>query len=173
MNSMTWWERVWATMLSEFSDLPDAEDLTRLVLRLFLAAILGGLLGLQRETSGKAAGLRTHMLVALGSALFVLVPMQAGMEADALSRVLQGVIAGVGFLCAGTIMKRDSSDRVEGLTTAAGLWMTCAIGIAAGTGREMTAVLSTLLALAILSMEGAIQRWFGTRERSKAQRARR
>ncbi|WP_048439672.1 MgtC/SapB family protein [Caenimonas sp. SL110] len=160
---MSWWDRVWATVISEFSDLPDAEDLTRLVLRLSLAAILGALLGFQRETSGKAAGLRTHMLVALGSALFVLMPMQAGMEMDSLSRVMQGVIAGVGFLCAGTIMKRDEDDRVHGLTTAAGLWMTCAIGIAAGAGREMTAVLSTLLALSILLMEKPIQRALGRR----------
>ncbi|MES2632212.1 MAG: MgtC/SapB family protein [Pseudomonadota bacterium] len=165
---MTWWDRVWATVISEFSDLPDAEDLTRLVLRLTLAALLGALLGFQRETSGKAAGLRTHMLVALGSALFVLMPMQAGMEMDSLSRVMQGVIAGVGFLCAGTIMKRDEDDRVHGLTTAAGLWMTCAIGIAAGAGREMTAVLSTLLALAILLMEKPIQRALGKRGQKPA-----
>lgn len=159
---MTWWDRVWATVLSEFSDLPDAEDLTRLVLRLLLAAFLGGLLGLQRETTGKAAGLRTHMLVALGSALFVLVPMQAGMDSDGLSRVIQGIVAGVGLLCAGSIMKGDH-DHVRGLTTAAGMWMTCAIGIAAGTGREMTAVISTALALGILAMEMPIQRWLGKR----------
>jgi putative Mg2+ transporter-C (MgtC) family protein len=167
---VTLWDRVWTTVLSEFSDLPNAEDLTRLLLRLLLAAFLGGLLGLQRETSGKAAGLRTHMLVALGSALFVLVPMQAGMDSDGLSRVIQGIVAGVGLLCAGSIMKSDH-DHVRGLTTAAGMWMTCAIGIAVGTGREMTAVLSTLLALGILAMEGPIQRLLGKRGGHEDKRA--
>ncbi len=165
---MSWWDRVWATVVSEFSDLADAEDLTRLVLRLSLAAILGGLVGLQREKSGKAAGLRTHMLVALGSALFVLVPAQAGMEADALSRVVQGVIAGVGFLCAGTIMKRED-DHVQGLTTAAGLWMTCAIGLAAGSGREMTAVVSTVLAFSILLLEGPVRKVLDKQDQQRPQ----
>jgi putative Mg2+ transporter-C (MgtC) family protein len=145
------------TIASEFSDLPDVAQLTRLVLRLLLAALLGGLLGLQRERHGKSAGVRTHMLVALGAALFVLVPQQAGMEPGDLSRVVQGVVAGVGFLCAGTILK-SGDEHVRGLTTAAGIWMTAAIGIAAGMGRETTAVLSTLLALAILSLEGPIRR---------------
>jgi putative Mg2+ transporter-C (MgtC) family protein len=68
------WDTIVSTFVDEFSDLPDAEQLTRLTVRLLLAALLGGLLGLQREHQGKAAGVRTHMLVALGSALFVLVP---------------------------------------------------------------------------------------------------
>jgi putative Mg2+ transporter-C (MgtC) family protein len=154
---MTAWDRISATALAEFSDLPDLESLTRVVLRLSLAALLGGLLGFQRERQGKEAGLRTHMLLALGAALFVLVPMQAGGDADALSRVMQGVVAGVGFLCAGTILKMGD-DQVRGLTTAAGMWLTAAIGIAAGLGREATAVISTLLALGILSLEGPVRR---------------
>lgn len=158
------WHEVARAAASEFSDLPDVEQLTRLVVRLLLAALLGGLLGLEREIHGKAAGVRTHMLVSLGAALFVLVPQQAGMDPADLSRVMQGVIAGVGFLCAGTILKfggehpAATSDHVKGLTTAAGLWLTAAIGLAAGLGREMTAVLSTLLALAILSLEGPTRR---------------
>lgn len=166
---MTWWEQFARTAAAEFSDVPDLAQFTRLMLRLLVAALLGGLLGLQRERHGKDAGVRTHMLVALGAALFVLVPQQAGMEANDLSRVIQGVVAGVGFLCAGTILK-SSDDQVRGLTTAAGIWLTAAIGIAAGLGREMTAALSTVLALAILSMEGPLRRLAGRRSDGPADR---
>jgi putative Mg2+ transporter-C (MgtC) family protein len=98
------------------------------------------------------------MLVAAGSALFVLVPLQAGMSDEDISRVMQGLLAGVGFLCAGAILKLERKDQVHGLTTAAGVWMTAAIGIAAGLGREMTAILSTLLVLGILALEGPLRR---------------
>lgn len=145
-------QRILDTIASEFSDLPDAEQTTRILVRLMLAALLGGLLGIEREQKGKAAGVRTHMLVAMGSALFVLVSQQAGMLSGDLSRVVQGVTAGVGFLGAGTILKGNDEDKVKGLTTAAGIWMTAAIGVAAGMGREATAVLSTLLALAIFAL---------------------
>ncbi|ODT81166.1 MAG: methyltransferase [Nitrosomonadales bacterium SCN 54-20] len=147
-----WWHEIYKTVVSEFSDLPSAVEFTRVILRLAIAAILGALLGLEREHSGKAAGVRTHMLVAVGAAVFVLVPQQMQMPDAELSRVIQGVITGVGFLGAGTILKRTSEETVKGLTTAAGLWLTAAIGIAAGLGREGSAVLSTLLALAILHL---------------------
>ena len=161
---MSAWDTIAATVAAEFSDIPDLEQLTRVVVRLLLAALLGGLIGLERELAGKAAGLRTHMLVALGSALFVLIPLQAGIEMDDLSRVIQGLLAGVGFLCAGAILKAASEEQVQGLTTSASLWMTAAIGMGAGLGRDATAVLSTLLALAILSMEGPLQRLFARRQ---------
>ncbi|MDO9004800.1 MAG: MgtC/SapB family protein [Aquabacterium sp.] len=148
-----------ATLANEFSDVPDAAQITRILVRLLLAAILGGILGYEREQRGKAAGVRTHMLVAMGAALFVLVPHQAGMEVADLSRVMQGVIAGIGFLCAGAIIKNQSEEDVQGLTTAAGVWMTAAIGIACGLGRESTALISTLLALAILN---TVPRLLGT-----------
>lgn len=155
---MSWLQRIGDTIAQEFSDLPDVEGMTRLVVRMLLAGLLGGLLGLQREQSGKAAGVRTHMLVAMGAALFVLVPQQAGIAPADLSRVVQGVIAGVGFLCAGTILKAKDEEDVKGLTTAAGIWMTAAIGIAAGLGREATAVVSTVLALGVLSLEGPVRK---------------
>ena len=145
-------DRVWATVLAEFSDLGDVEQTTRILLRLLLAAALGGILGYEREHHGKAAGFRTHMLVSMGAALFVLVPQQGGMAIADLSRVLQGVIAGIGFLGAGAIVKHRSEESVQGLTTAAGVWMTAAIGLACGLGREMTAVISTALALAVLAL---------------------
>ncbi|MGE0330368.1 MAG: MgtC/SapB family protein [Ramlibacter sp.] len=147
-----WWQVIGQTVASEFSDVPDLAQATRIVLRLLLAALLGGLLGLERENKGKAAGVRTHMLVAMGAALFVLIPQQAGILPADLSRVIQGVVAGIGFLCAGSILKSEDEDRVRGLTTAAGMWLTAAIGMAAGLGREATAVISTVLALVILSL---------------------
>lgn len=140
------------TLRAEFADLTDAEQLTRVLLRMGIAALLGGLLGWQREHAGKVAGLRTHMLVAMGSALVVLVAQQAGMALADNSRVIQGVVAGVGFLGAGTILKGRHAHRVQGLTTAAGIWLTAAIGVAAGLGRETTAIVSTLLALAVLGL---------------------
>jgi putative Mg2+ transporter-C (MgtC) family protein len=154
----SWWQQIGQTIASEFSDLPDAEQATRVMLRLVLAALLGGLLGIEREQKGKAAGVRTHMLVAMGAAMFVLVSAQTGMLSADLSRVIQGIVAGVGFLGAGAILKgqikshSDDEEQVKGLTTAAGIWLTAAIGVAAGMGREATAVLSTLLALGILAL---------------------
>ena len=149
---MQWMQQVMATAVQEFSDLGDAAQATRLVLRLTVAAVLGGLLGIEREHKGKAAGIRTHMLVAMGSALFVLVSQQSGVIAADMSRVIQGLIAGIGFLGAGTILKGHHEEKVQGLTTAAGIWMTAAIGMAAGLGLEVTATLSTLLALAIFAV---------------------
>ncbi|MCP1616666.1 putative Mg2+ transporter-C (MgtC) family protein [Pseudomonas sp. SLBN-26] len=149
---MSAWERVLETLAEEFADLEDPARATRVVLRLFLAALLGGLLGFEREQHGKAAGVRTHMLVALGAALFVLVPQMAGAEHDAMSRVIQGLTAGIGFLCTGTILKRDRMDEVKGLTTAAGLWSTTAIGVTVGLGFEATALLAALVIVAILNL---------------------
>ena len=145
-------EVVIETLRAEFSDAIDPAQITRIAVRLLLAALLGGALGYERERSGQAAGIRTHMLVAMGAALFVLVPHQAGMAIDGLGRVVQGIVTGVGFLGAGAIIKHRSRETVHGLTTAAGVWMTAAIGVACGLGRETTAVISTILALAVLSL---------------------
>lgn len=143
-------ERVWATLVAEFSDLSEVEQITRASLRLSLAVLLGGVLGYERESKGKAAGLRTHMLVTLGAALFVMAIHEGGAQADAVSRVIQGIAAGIGFLCAGTILKGNRASDVKGLTTAAGLWLSTAIGISVGLGHSATAVLGTLLALLVL-----------------------
>ena len=145
------WQQIVDALGDEFSDVPDAGRITRIALRLILAAALGGVLGYEREREGKAAGVRTHMLVALGAALFVLVPEQAGVAPADVSRVVQGVITGIGFLGAGSIIKGSEEGSVKGLTTAAGIWLTAAIGIACGVGRGSTAVLSALLALVILA----------------------
>ncbi|KHL70038.1 hypothetical protein SF06_11280 [Pseudomonas flexibilis] len=146
------WAVLVETLADELGDTTDLEHATRIVLRLALAALFGGLLGFEREHHGKAAGIRTHMLVAVGSALFVMAPSLSGSEEDAMSRVIQGIVAGVGFLCAGTILKSDNDRDVKGLTTAAGIWLTAAIGIATGLGSALLALLGTLLGLFILNI---------------------
>jgi putative Mg2+ transporter-C (MgtC) family protein len=147
-----WLEQSWTTIQEEFSDLGDASDITRVCVRLLVALVLGALLGYERESVGASAGLRTHMLVSLGSALFVLVPLQAGMSLEEVSRVVQGVTAGIGFLGAGAILKLHDENQIKGLTTAAGVWLTAATGVAAGMGLEATAILSALLAWAVLAL---------------------
>ncbi|KQV89410.1 MgtC/SapB family protein [Pelomonas sp. Root1237] len=146
------WATVLQTLQSEFSDAPDVEQVTRLTTRLLLAALLGGVLGYEREQKGKAAGIRTHMLVAMGAALFVLVPQLGGMSVADMSRVIQGIVTGIGFLGAGAIIKHRTEEDTQGLTTAAGIWMTAAIGVACGLGRETTALISALLALVVLAV---------------------
>ncbi|MFJ9989966.1 MgtC/SapB family protein [Pseudomonas putida] len=149
----SWWHNVWQAIRAEFTDITDEGEVTQILVRLLMAAVLGAVLGFEREHKGKSAGVRTHMLVSMGAALFVLAPSMAGADAQALSRVIQGIVAGIGFLGAGTILKGHGQDthHVKGLTTAAGLWMTAAIGTAAGMGREATALVSTVLALLVLS----------------------
>lgn len=151
------WAQVAETIRSEFTDLSDVEQLTRACTRLLVAVLLGAAIGWERERRGSAAGLRTHMLVALGAALFVLAPAQAGLEDDAMSRVLQGVISGIGFLGAGAVLKLSDQGEIRGLTTAASVWATAAIGIAVGQGREATALLATLIALVILAIVSRLE----------------
>ena len=129
---------------------PDAAHAVRVTLRLVLAAVLGGAIGMEREITGKAAGLRTHMLVALGAAVFTLAPHEAGMAIADLSRVFQGLIAGIGFLGAGAILKLPADQRIRGLTTAASIWLTAAIGSAVAVGALWLPVLAVTLALLIL-----------------------
>ncbi|WP_028604412.1 MgtC/SapB family protein [Ottowia thiooxydans] len=145
------WNEIIGVLSSEFAGITDVSEITRVLTRLLLAALLGGALGYEREHKGKAAGLRTHMLVAMGAALLILAPGLGGLQIADMSRVIQGVVTGIGFLGAGAIIKRQSEKQVEGLTTAAGIWMTAAIGVACGLGRESTAVLATVLTLLILA----------------------
>ena len=152
------WEVIGSTIAHEFSDIPDIAELTRLSIRLLLAAILGGLLGYERETKGKAAGIKTHMLVALGSAIFMVIPLQIGVEVGDLTRVMQGMVTGIGFLGAGTILKGRDEESVKGLTTAAGLWMTSAIGLTVGLGQVGSAVLCTGFALLVFALMPRLMR---------------
>jgi putative Mg2+ transporter-C (MgtC) family protein len=118
--------------------------------RLVLAAALGALLGAQRERVHSAAGLSTHMLVGLGTALFVLAMIESGADGAALSRVIQGLTTGIGFLGAGTILKIGDKDQVHGLTTAASIWLTAAVGVSAGLGHVWLASLAALLGWVVL-----------------------
>ena len=124
-------------------------------LRLLAAMAMGGLIGLERELRAKDAGLRTHFLVALGSALFTLVS-QYGFGADLKdsSRVAAQVVSGIGFLGAGTIIFQK--NVVHGLTTAAGLWVTAAIGLSCGTGMFAVAGATTVLVLLGLEVVNAL-----------------
>jgi putative Mg2+ transporter-C (MgtC) family protein len=139
---------VWEELLS---GLPDVRRLMHVLIRLLAATILGAVIGFQRERAGKPAGLRTHMLVTVGTAVFVLACSGVGMSLDGLSRVIQGIVTGLGFIGAGSILKLDRERDIQGLTTAAGVWMTAAVGVAVGLGSLGVALLSTVFTLAILS----------------------
>ena len=129
---------------------PEWPYLGRVLARLAIAAVLGGVIGFERERTGKPAGARTHMLVALGAALFTLVPLEAGMYSADFSRVIQGLITGIGFLGGGVILKLSEEHQVRGLTTAAGIWTTSAVGMAVGAGWIWPALCGTVLAWVIL-----------------------
>jgi len=137
--------------------LPDARQTTRIVIRLLVAMLLGAIVGIQREQTGKPAGVRTHMLVSLGAALFVIAPLEVEMTSADLSRVIQGLATGIGFIGGGAILKLSQEREIQGLTTAAGIWMTAAMGVAAGLGRIGTALLSALLTWFILAVIGKIE----------------
>lgn len=144
------WQEIWSTIVDEFSDIPDVSTITRITLRLALAAVLGGILGYERELKARNAGVRTHMLVAVGAALFVIGPLQVDMPMPDMSRVLQGIVQGIGFLGAGAIIFSTAQQKIHGLTTAANIWVTAGIGVLAGLGLDATAALSTLIVLIIL-----------------------
>jgi putative Mg2+ transporter-C (MgtC) family protein len=119
--------------------------------------LLGALIGVERQSFGKPAGLRTHMLVALGAALFVIAPREAGLRGSEIASVVQGVAAGIGFIGAGTILKLADREQIKGLTTAASIWMTAAIGIAAGLGPLWVPVLAAACAWIILYVFARIE----------------
>jgi len=118
------------------------------VLRLLLAAAYGAAVGWERERHDKAAGLRTHILLAIGACLFALVTLRMG-DGDTL-RVVQGILLGTGFICGGVIFRRGPT--VKGLTTATGLWVTGAAGLAAGVGEYFLAAVGTALALIVIAL---------------------
>ncbi len=141
-----------------------SDDWLGLTYRLTSALLVGGVIGWNRQATGKPAGLRTHMLVSLGAAIFVLVPLMADTSAsvDTVSRAIQGVATGVGFLGAGEILhssgEPSGKPSVRGLTSAATIWLTAALGIVAGCGFWQLSLLSTLMTLFILSVAKKIER---------------
>lgn len=128
------------------------------ILRLVLACVLGAAIGVNRELRGKPAGLRTHALVALGAALMTLIALSLTTTDQmdrygATSRVIQGLVAGIGFIGGGVILRREQTNEVHGLSTAASIWIVSALGVATGCGLWLASTTSALLALIIL--------WFG------------
>lgn len=144
------WEELTAGM-------PDYRQLVHVLIRLIAATMLGAIVGYQREKAGKPAGLRTHILVTLGTTVFVLACSGYGMSSDGLSRVIQGIITGIGFIGAGSILKLNEERNIQGLTTSAGIWMTAAIGVAVGLGSLGVAILSTALTLIILALAAPLE----------------
>lgn len=141
-------------------------ETTEIAVRLAAATLAGGIIGLNRDLRGKPAGVRTHALVTLGSAALVMLAAECGLGdehhgVDAISRVVQGIITGIGFLGAGVIM-RNASGHVAGLTTAATVWVCAALGTVCGMGRWGILVISMVLVLAILLLGGPVE-WVGER----------
>ncbi|NES94344.1 MAG: MgtC/SapB family protein [Desertifilum sp. SIO1I2] len=134
-------------------------DWLQTLLRLGIAVIAGTIIGLEREIKHKPAGLRTHILVSLGSALFVLTSIQIGdslRSGDALSRIIQGIAAGVGFIGGGEILRESKPDsegmRVRGLTSAAAIWISAALGVAAGCGLWQLSLTAAAIAFIVLKL---------------------
>lgn len=121
---------------------------TEVLLRLFIATVAGGLIGLEREVVHKPAGVRTHMLVCLGSALFILVTIET--LPNEAARIIAGVATGIGFLGAGTIFR--SKSEVHGLTTAASVWIVAAVGLAIGLGYYTMTLIAAILIIIILQL---------------------
>jgi putative Mg2+ transporter-C (MgtC) family protein len=133
------------------------DDWLTVTLRLGGALLVGGAIGLNRQQSGRPAGLRTYMAVSVGAAIFVMIPLQAGIDinsTNALSRTVQGVATGVGFIGGGIILQQSRQNlkpQVKGLTSAAAIWLTAGLGTAAGCGMWATSLVGTLITLVILS----------------------
>jgi len=133
-------------------------DLLETIVRMCVAVVAGGLIGWDRERSGRPAGMRTHMLVALGAGVIVSIPPGGGLAET--SRAVQGVAAGVGFLCAGEILHhgRSGHEHVQGLTSAASLWVTAAIGMVAAVGSWRFVAIGTIGTLIILIAMRPVER---------------
>lgn len=147
---------------------PQADEVVRVALRMMAALIIGTVIGLQRELSHKPAGLRTHLLVALGTALLVVAAVNAGMQSADVSRVIQGLITGIGFLGGGTILKLTQEHEIRGLTTAAGIWLTAAASVAAGLGKFADAFIGVFFALIVLTAVGKLDGHLRDRNESES-----
>ncbi len=145
---------------------PSLQEVSIISLRLVNAVFIGAVIGWEREAKDKPAGLRTHMLVSLGAAIFVLIPILTGdisKSPDALSRIIQGIATGVGFLGAGEILHISQSQtakyRIRGLTSAAAIWISAALGLAAGCGLWHLSLIGALLSLIILRILKIVERY--------------
>src|SRR6267142_1743332 len=132
-----------------------------MMLRLLLAAGLGAAIGLEREYRRKPAGLRTNMLIAIGSALFTMLSFEVARVTGTPDRIAAQIVTGVGFLGGGAILR--SGSTIHGMTTAATIWVNAAIGMAAGAGAFMVATGSTIITLIVLAVLPPIERYFARR----------
>ena len=132
--------------------------LLRVFVRLFAAIVLGGLLGLQRVSARKPSGLRAHTLVCVGTTVVLLSCSAADLSLDATSRALQGIIIGIGFMGAGSILKLSEEHLVAGLTASTRIWTTAAVGIAIGLGQLGIALITTILVILVLAMFRVLER---------------
>jgi len=153
----------------------NADDWGALGFRILLAALAGGAIGLERELRNKPAGLRTHILVSVGVALFIMVPLVLSSDgAEPTSRVIQGIATGIGFLGAGEILRNpsptDGSSRVQGLTSAAAIWVAAAIGVGAGCGFWQLVVLGTVTTLVVLTLVWRVELLIATRMKAAGKR---
>jgi putative Mg2+ transporter-C (MgtC) family protein len=144
----------------QLADLVGGND--EVLARLAAAMLAGFVLGINRELRGKPAGVRTHGLVAIGACLVTLVTMEIAsipgtFNPDSVSRVIQGVITGIGFIGGGVILKLPDARAVQGLTTAASVWVTACIAVAFGAGMWRSAVIGLLLTMAALLLGGPIE----------------
>lgn len=152
------------------------EPWIEIVARLALSVVVGAVIGLNRDLHRKQAGVRTNALVSLGAALAVLVVAPPGIDdahhVDAMSRVIQGVLTGIGFLGAGVILRDPESRRVSGLTTAAAIWLAALLGVASGAGAYVAVATALVLGLVAVAWGGPFEKWFrrltGTPSRKSA-----
>jgi putative Mg2+ transporter-C (MgtC) family protein len=135
-------------------------DAADAILRLTAATLVGGAIGLDRELRGKPTGVRTMGIVALGSALIVLASQHQGTDPAAASRVMQGIITGIGFLGAGVILRNPNHKKVHGLTTAAAIWLTACIGAACGAGAWPLVAASAVLVTLVLALGRPLEQAF-------------
>jgi putative Mg2+ transporter-C (MgtC) family protein len=133
------------------------DPVLEIALRLVAATLVGGVIGLNRDLHGKPTGVRTMGLVGLGSALIVAAAGLVGGNGDA-TRAVQGIVTGIGFLGAGVIVKDSTSDRIHGLTTAASIWLTAALGVTCGLGNWVLALVATGLSFAVLVLGGPLEK---------------
>lgn len=148
----------------------DLSAVTDTVIRLVAASVLGALVGLERQLHGRWAGLRTHIMVSLGSAVFVVAAVElagrivttetTSVSADSVSRVIQGIAAGAGFLGAGTILKIADQMEIKGLTTASSIGLAAAVGTASGLGLYLLAATGTIISLVVLAMLRPMEKRF-------------
>jgi putative Mg2+ transporter-C (MgtC) family protein len=155
-------------MWDELVLIPEWGLALQVVIRLLIAAILGGSIGLERELKGKVAGIRTQMLVCVGTTIIIVTARLDGIPQEQMSRIIEGVLAGVGFIGGGVILKLVDERDIRGLTTAASIWTTAAIGIAVGLGQVWIAVVSMAVVWFILFVVGYLEMKFLGSDRDNA-----